>query len=103
MQTLHREQEIDQTANLKAEAGHDRLLHNADIDAEPIPELEFDQASGKSCAAEMAHAAECGLVWIRHWLGVVSGVVFQIRIAVIVHFLAGTRIKSLLTPLKSGL
>jgi len=30
-------------------------------------------------------------------------VVFQIRIAVIVHFLAVTRIKSLLTPNKSGL
>ena len=24
------------------EAGHDRLLHNAGIDAEPIPELEFN-------------------------------------------------------------
>jgi len=32
-----------QTANLKAEAGHDRLLHIAGIDAEPIPELEYDQ------------------------------------------------------------
>ena len=51
----------------------------------------------------MAHAAERGLVWIRHWLGAGSGVVFQIRIAVIVHFLAVTRIKSLLTPNKSGL
>ena len=28
------------------EAGHDRLLHDAGIDAEPIPELEFDQTSG---------------------------------------------------------
>jgi len=25
------------------EAGHDRLLHIAGIDAEPIPELEYDQ------------------------------------------------------------
>ncbi len=28
------------------EAGHDRLLHNAGVDAEPIPELEFDQTLG---------------------------------------------------------
>ena len=28
------------------EAGHERLLHNAGVDAEPIPELEFDQTSG---------------------------------------------------------
>jgi len=35
--------ELDQTANLTAEAGHDRLLHIAGIDAEPIPELEYDQ------------------------------------------------------------
>ncbi len=40
------ELEIDQTANLRAEAGHDRLLHDAGVDAEPIPELEFDQTLG---------------------------------------------------------
>ena len=40
------ELEFDQTANLRAEAGHDRLLHNAGVDAEPIPELEFDQTLG---------------------------------------------------------
>ena len=40
------ELECDQTANLRAEAGHDRLLHNAGVDAEPIPELEFDQTLG---------------------------------------------------------
>ena len=45
-QTLHREQEFDHMANLTAEAGHDRLLHDAGIDAEPIPELEFDQTFG---------------------------------------------------------
>jgi len=28
------------------EAGHDRLLHNAGVDAEPIPELDFDQTLG---------------------------------------------------------
>ena len=37
------ELEFDQTGNLRAEAGHDRLLHNAGVDAEPIPELEYDQ------------------------------------------------------------
>ena len=40
------ELEFDQTANLTAEAGHERLLHNAGVDAEPIPELEFDQTLG---------------------------------------------------------
>ena len=45
---------MDQTANLTAEAGHDRLVAgagagadaDADADAEPIPELEFDQTVG---------------------------------------------------------
>ena len=37
--------ELDETANLRAEAGHERLLHDADID-EPSPELEFDLALG---------------------------------------------------------
>ena len=36
------ELKFDQTAKLGAEAGHDRLGHNAGVDAEPIPELEFD-------------------------------------------------------------
>ena len=40
------ELEFDQTANLRAEARHDRFLHNAGVDAEPIPELEFDQTLG---------------------------------------------------------
>ena len=40
------EPEFDQTANLAAEAGHDRVLYDAGIDAEPIPELEFDQTFG---------------------------------------------------------
>ncbi len=46
MQTLHREQEFDQMANWRAEAGHDRLGHDAGVDAEPIPELESDQTLG---------------------------------------------------------
>ena len=40
------ELEFDQTANLRTDAGHDRLLHNAGVEAEPIPELEFDQTLG---------------------------------------------------------
>jgi len=40
------ELELDQTANLRAEAGHDQLRHNAGVDAELIPELEFDQTLG---------------------------------------------------------
>ena len=40
------ELEFDQTANLTAEAGHERLLHDVGIDAEPMPELEFDQTIG---------------------------------------------------------
>ncbi len=40
------ELEFDQTASLRAEAGHDRLLHIAGVDGEPIPELEFDQTLG---------------------------------------------------------
>ncbi len=38
--------EFDQTANLRAEARHDRLLHDAGVDAEPSPELEFDYTLG---------------------------------------------------------
>ncbi len=41
-----RELEFDQTANLPAEAGHDRLVADAGADAEPVPELEFDQTLG---------------------------------------------------------
>jgi len=40
------ELDFDQTANLRAEALHERLLHNTGVDAEPIPELEFDQTLG---------------------------------------------------------
>ena len=48
-------------------------LHAACADAEPFPELEFDQTLGlKIRAAEMAHAAERGWVWFRRWQGAVS-------------------------------
>ena len=35
-----------QTANLVAEAGRDLWTHPAGTDAEPVPELEFDQTLG---------------------------------------------------------
>ncbi len=80
------------------------LIEHADLGAEPMLELEFDQTLGwKSCAAEMAHVAERGLVWTRRWLCAVSGVVCQFRIAGSVHFPLVTRIKSLRTPNKCGL
>ena len=40
------EPEFDQTANLAAEAGHDRLVVAAGADAEPIPNLECYQTLG---------------------------------------------------------
>ena len=40
------EVEFDQTANLTARTGHDRLLHDAGTDVEPTPEVEFDQTLG---------------------------------------------------------
>ena len=40
------EQEFDQTANLAAEPGHDWLVAEAGADAEPTPELEFEQTLG---------------------------------------------------------
>ena len=40
------ELELNPTANLAAQAGHDLGTRTAGADAEPIPELEFDQALG---------------------------------------------------------
>ncbi len=40
------ELEFDQTANLTAEAGHDRMVADVGADAEPIPELDFEQNLG---------------------------------------------------------
>ncbi len=40
------ELEFDYTANLAVEAEHDRLGHNAGVDAEPTADLEFDQTLG---------------------------------------------------------
>ena len=38
--------ELYQTGNLRADFGQNRLLHGAGVDAELIPELEFDQTLG---------------------------------------------------------
>ena len=38
--------EFDQTANLTAEAGDNQWTSPVDVDAEPVPELEFDQTFG---------------------------------------------------------
>ena len=38
--------ELCQTANPAAEVGHDQWTHHAGADAEPIPDLDFDQTSG---------------------------------------------------------
>ena len=68
------ELEFDQTANLAAEAGHDHWTHLTCADAKPIPELVFDQTLGlQICAAQVAHAAECGWVWCRRRQGVLCG------------------------------
>ena len=40
------ELELDQTANLAAEAGHDQWTHLAGADAERVPDLKFDQTLG---------------------------------------------------------
>ncbi len=40
------EREFDQTANLTAEAGDNQWTSPVGADAEPIPELEFDQTMG---------------------------------------------------------
>ncbi len=50
----------------------------------------------------MAHAADRGLVWIRRWRGVASGVVCQFRIVGSVHSSLVRRTKSPLKPNKSG-
>ena len=51
----------------------------------------------------MAHAAERGLVWIRHWRRAVNRVVCQCRNVGSVHSLLVLRIKSLRTLNKSDL
>ena len=86
------------------EAGHDRLLHDAGINAEPIPEMEFDQALGwESCAVEIAHAAARWRAGCRHWRPAASGVGCQFRIVGSVHSSLVTHIKARQKPKKCGL
>ena len=40
------EREFDKTLDLDGEERHDPLLHNAGVDAEQFPDLEFDQTVG---------------------------------------------------------
>lgn len=40
------ELEFGQTAHLTADTGHDKLLHDASKDAEPVSELHFDRPAG---------------------------------------------------------
>ena len=68
----------------------------------PAARAECGVSSGAAEFVDVAGAAERGLVWIRRWLGAVSGVGCQIRIVGIVHFPPGTSIKSLRIPNKSG-
>jgi len=56
------ELEFDQAANLRAEAGHDRLLHDAGMDAEPNPELGFDQEI--RVVIRRCRDGTCGGAWI---------------------------------------
>ncbi len=42
----HPEPDVDQIAKWTAEAAPARLVADAGVDAEPVPELEFDQTLG---------------------------------------------------------
>ena len=69
----------------------------------PAARAECGAASGAAEFGDVAGSAECGLVRIRRWLGALSGVICQIRIADFLQFTPVTRIKPLRTPYKSGL
>ena len=60
------------------------------------------RSSGAAEFGDVAGAVERGWAGCRRWLGAVSGVGCQIRLAGIVHFLSVTSIRSLRTPNKSG-
>ena len=66
-------------------------MGDADADAEPIPELKFDQTLGW---ADMAHVAERGKVRIKRWLGAVSVVACQRRSVIVEKFALLTRLVS---------
>ncbi len=69
----------------------------------PAARAECGVSSGAAEFGDVAGAADRGLVWIRHWRGVASGVSCQFRIVGSVHLPLVTRIKSLRIPNKSGL
>ena len=69
----------------------------------PAARAEGGAASGAAEFGDVAGSAECGLVRIRRWLGAVSGVGCQFRIAGFLQFTPVTRIKPLRTPNESGL
>ena len=61
-----------QKANLEVVATHDPLTHTADLGAEPIPELEFDQTVGwRHCTTEViVRAARRVRVHVSFWWSV---------------------------------
>ena len=69
----------------------------------PAARAECGVLSGAAEFGDVAGAAECGLVRIRRWLGAVSGVICQIRIAGFLQFTPVTRIKPVRTLNKCGL
>ena len=91
-------------AILRARTGHDRLFHDAGVDAEAIPELECDQTLGVVILRR--RDGTCRGAWIGvdqaqtscgEWCGVPNP---DCRYCAITPV---TRIKSLRTPNKSGL
>ncbi len=69
----------------------------------PASRAECGAASGAAEFGDVAGAAECWQAGCRRWLGAVSGVECQIRIAGFLQFTPVTRIKPLRTPDKCGL
>ena len=61
-----------QKANLEVEATHDPLTHTADLGAETIPDLEFDQTVGwRHCTTEVTvRAARRVRVHVGFWWSV---------------------------------
>ncbi len=69
----------------------------------PAARAECGAASGAVEFGDVAGAAARGRAGCRRWLGAVSGVICQIRIAGFLQFTPVTRIKSLRTLNKNGL
>ena len=69
----------------------------------PVARAECGAASGAAEFGDVAGAAARGQAGCRRWLGAVSCVMCQIRIAGFFQFTPVTRIKALRTLNKSGL